>query len=846
MGSVSDSIAAQLSAAAYGQAATPAGWTKGETVTTADGANSFTVFTNGNTASIAFKGSDNLSNFQSDIGNSGGSAWEAIKPLAQNALSTLLEGGYDVFTTGHSLGGGMAQTFALENNISGYGQNSLPISQTAISTDLSGGVTQAISSWKNSGNTFSEVNVSGDPATLYYSTLQGQQYLSTSTTTLASSYASCEATGLALTLTPLAYAGAAMVADCAAKAHSINTVVSDLASPGTTTGDTSAVDSSLQSNASAISSAFSSATLSGSDSNITATAGNGQQINVTALTESANSDAYSIAISGSAAQAYDVVTGAGGAAFNQDGAVLDLYNNTSAVINGSNNNVVAGAGASVTVGGNGSTSAAIDTVNATNANVQIEDNSRVNVFDSGGNVTSGQSDNFGAYGSNITVSANSSSGVWVGANGTSGAADTVNSGGATVTEVDGSNVTVNGPSASLGTIYVEGTDQLIANGSAGVINVQGNDSTVSEYGSNVRNNVTGVSDITNAYGTGDQTFNYGDGDRTNDYGSQDYNYNEGSDEIGWGANDNDSNYNANSSDTGQGNYNGGYDGGGGSGGYYGYYGYYGFAGKGSVAGASDSNIGTIAEYDKSHGDLSGASVAQKAREQVESAIASGAQSVLTGSQWDSKIITWSVAAPGGKISNALDEKEEVAAKAALATWAAASGLTFKEVADSSQADIRIGLGDFDTANSGVAGFTTYRSQDGVIQAGALIRVEDPSQDSLTSGTDGHLVYGGTDASFTQVLMHEIGHALGLADNADLHSIESAYLGNLNGTLDGNDVSTIKALYSSPDVTRQRQSVDQLVQAMSDFAPSSLSGTSIAANDEFMQAPRVFSAHRSSL
>ena len=40
--------------------------------------------------------------------------------------------GYEIMTDGHSLGGGMAQTAALENGLSGYGQNSLPISPDAI------------------------------------------------------------------------------------------------------------------------------------------------------------------------------------------------------------------------------------------------------------------------------------------------------------------------------------------------------------------------------------------------------------------------------------------------------------------------------------------------------------------------------------------------------------------------------------------------------------------------------------------------------------------------------------------------------------------------------------------
>ena len=81
------------------------------------------------------KGSDNLSNFQSDLANSGGSAWESISSNASDALTAVqsnpMYAGYQTMSDGHSLGGGMAQTFALENGLSGYGQNSLPISSQA-------------------------------------------------------------------------------------------------------------------------------------------------------------------------------------------------------------------------------------------------------------------------------------------------------------------------------------------------------------------------------------------------------------------------------------------------------------------------------------------------------------------------------------------------------------------------------------------------------------------------------------------------------------------------------------------------------------------------------------------
>src|ERR1700733_12979359 len=82
---------------------------------------------------IAFKGSDNLSNFTSDIVDSGGAEWERLLPQFSGKFNGLqgisnVYAGYQIMTDGHSLGGGMAQTAALEFGLSGYGQNSLPVS----------------------------------------------------------------------------------------------------------------------------------------------------------------------------------------------------------------------------------------------------------------------------------------------------------------------------------------------------------------------------------------------------------------------------------------------------------------------------------------------------------------------------------------------------------------------------------------------------------------------------------------------------------------------------------------------------------------------------------------------
>lgn len=116
------------------------------------------------------------------------------------------------------------------------------------------------------------------------------------------------------------------------------------------------------------------------------------------------------------------------------------------------------------------------------------------------------------------------------------------------------------------------------------------------------------------------------------------------------------------------------------------------------------------------------------------------------------------------------------------------------MSDPSQADIEIEPGDLDTQNTGLIGLTSPQILNGQMQPGTTIELEDPSQDQLVTGPDGQVAYAGTDATLPQVLMHEIGHALGFADNADPNSIMSYYLGSANRTFDATDLTGIKELY----------------------------------------------------
>lgn len=826
--SISDLTAAQLSNAAYGSSPIPPGWTQAFVYSTLDGTSSVTVYLNGNNAVFAFKGSDNLSNFKSDLSDDGGSAWKDLRTVADAGFDRYSSEGYNVIATGHSLGGGMAQTFALENNVSGYGQNSLPVSGSAQQLDFPGqNISSVIANWKASGNTFSETNLVGDPATAYYA---GGTYINTNTTTLDNSWATVEAVGVAtLAVAPTDPVAVAAIGYAAYKSHSIDSVVSALA-------DQRPVDSNLAQtiniDSSAITQAVRSTTLSGTDTSLTATASNGQQVNVSSVFNNSAYDTYTVNASGQAAQTWTGIKESG-ANLNESNATIDFLRNTNATASGSNNTIIGEANTTINVGGNGSTSSAIDTVyNGTNVN--IENNSRVNVFDSNGTVTAGQNDNYGAYGNNITVNNTENSSVWVGGNGVGGIPDRVNAGGGTVTEADGSSVTVNAGSG--GTIYESSNDVLVNSASSDMVNVQGTNDSTENDGTGDHTIVTGTqdntqnmgsSDVTENKGSFDVTTNYGNSDVTRDEGSNEQSFNDGSNESTYSANSTDSNYDANSSDEGD------WPGDPGTG--YGYYGYYGLSAASSVTGKKGGDIASIAQYDLNNHDSAGAAAAEKGFQEVQSVLSAGANIAFTGAKWNTDTITWSLASIGGTVSGSLDAAEEATAQQAFATWANASGINFKEIGDSSQSDIKIGLSDFDTSNTGIVGYTSYQTnKGGAIQAGALIRVEDPTQDVLTPNSSGQYVYDGTDATFSQVLLHEIGHALGLADDADTHSIESAYLGSDDTNLDSNDISAIQQLYRSREMVKQRQSVDQLVQSMGGFASTSAAvisrPTVVAAND----------------
>ena len=156
---------------------------------------------------------------------------------------------------------------------------------------------------------------------------------------------------------------------------------------------------------------------------------------------------------------------------------------------------------------------------------------------------------------------------------------------------------------------------------------------------------------------------------------------------------------------------------------------------------------------------------------------------------------------GNPLSSEITDPTERALIAdAFAAWTSVTGIHFAEAPDGSVSNIRLGFGD-NLQTAGVLGLTTLSyGSDGIIDpTSSYIRLEDPSDTLLMTGSDGQLYYDfsgaeSQDATFEQLAIHEIGHVLGFADNSDPDSIEDMVLDAENRTFDTTDLEGAQALY----------------------------------------------------
>ncbi|URV24123.1 beta strand repeat-containing protein [Burkholderia gladioli] len=561
------------------------------------------------------------------------------------------------------------------------------------------------------------------------------------------------------------------------------------------------------------------ANINGNDNNLGVNAGD--SVGVYGGGNVVNTTAGALVVADGTNGSYDTINGngdsLGGTAANGQGTGIWIAADSQANVSGNDNGISLSALDSTGVygGGNviyttagvgvaiGDTNGSYDTINGsgdatggTTANGQstgiwFASNSQANVNGDNDNIGLNSGDSVGVYGGGNVVDVSADTDVYI--------ADT-----------DGSFDTINGNDDALGSNAANGQDSGIFVASNSQVDVYGDFDGVDASGASL--NVDGVND--SLVGSGD-TIDFG-GDASDDIV-------EGTDDTGTGWSGVDY--------INEGSYGYGYG--------YGYFGGYGFSGdRSTVTSKLASDVTAIAQFDQSQGNAAAATAAQQgfaqAAEMSQDAQSSSGSgpNVLEGARWNAPTITWS-------FSGASDPQEaqyESSIEQAFATWAAASGLQFQEVSGGTSADISVNWADLNTASTGEVGYTTFKAAHGVIAPGASISLESPTEDALTSSSGSDPIYAGTEATFYQTVLHEIGHALGLADNADSGSIMNYDLTSSNRTLDQTDINAIEALYGSSAQTAA------LIQAMAGGAAGSTSATVMPVEQASMQTQLLAGAH----
>jgi predicted Zn-dependent protease len=154
-------------------------------------------------------------------------------------------------------------------------------------------------------------------------------------------------------------------------------------------------------------------------------------------------------------------------------------------------------------------------------------------------------------------------------------------------------------------------------------------------------------------------------------------------------------------------------------------------------------------------------------------------------------------------SDSLTGQEVTLLFAAAHIWESLANITFNFVPDdqASVPDIRVGFGDPGVnPTMQFIGYTYYRwdVSSGNFLPDTLIAVADPSEKGATPLANGDLAYNGTFSTMLQVLLHELGHSLGLDHNPDDPSSIMYPMSTSNNPVpNSQDIAAIQSLYGAP-------------------------------------------------
>jgi hypothetical protein len=140
-------------------------------------------------------------------------------------------------------------------------------------------------------------------------------------------------------------------------------------------------------------------------------------------------------------------------------------------------------------------------------------------------------------------------------------------------------------------------------------------------------------------------------------------------------------------------------------------------------------------------------------------------------------------------------------------WEASGNIKFVNTIDTTSSvnepDIRVGLATLSKAlNHNEIGFTHYASNaNNNFLPGTIVEIDDPNDQSVRALSNGDFRYNGTQTTVFQDLLHELGHAIGLAHNQnDPTSIMFPMLSAQNPLPNAADRSAVRALYGAPTAT----------------------------------------------